>query len=97
LESKEVIKIKKGVKSKQLDLLSPELLTARLNNKIVKVKHPSLLPFWIPNRNPSQIYSFVISNDEDSFLSDSNSDWKSDLSVFSSDNHVSEEKTDWVN
>jgi hypothetical protein len=93
-----VIKIRKGVKSKQLDLLWPEYLTARLNNiKVVKVKHPSLLPSSLLNRNPYQVFSSGNSNNEDSFLSDSNSDSKSDSSVFSSDSHVSEEKTDWVN
>jgi hypothetical protein len=52
-EPKKVIKIRKAVKSKQLDLLSPEYLTARLNNtKVVKVKHPSLLPSFLSNRNP---------------------------------------------
>jgi hypothetical protein len=96
-DSKKAIKIRKGVKSKHVDLLSPEYLTARLNNiKVVKVKHPSLLPSSKPNRNPSQVSSSVTSNDEDSFLSDSNCDSKSDSSVFSSDSHVSEEKMDWV-
>jgi hypothetical protein len=98
IESKKGIKIQNGVKSKQVDLLSPEYLTARLNNfKVVKVKHPSLLPFSIPNRNPSQVSPSAISNDEDSFLFDLNSDLKSDSSVFSSDSHVSEEKTDLIN
>jgi hypothetical protein len=98
MESKKIIEIRKGVRSKQLDLLPPEYLIARLNNaKVINVKHPSLLPFSKPNRNPSQVSSSVSSNDEDSFLSDSNSDSKSDLSVFSSDDHISEEKTDWVN
>jgi hypothetical protein len=98
LESKKIFKSSKGVKSKQLDLLSPEYLTAKLNNeKVINIKHPSLLPRFKPNRNPSQVSSSVSSNDEDSLFSDSNSDSKSVASVFSSDNHVSEEKMDWVN
>jgi hypothetical protein len=98
LESKKTFKFSKGVKSKQLDLLSPEYLTARLNNeKVINIKHPSLLPRSKPNRNPSQVSSSISSNDEDSLLSDSNNDSKSDSSVFSSDTHVSEKKTDWVN
>jgi hypothetical protein len=98
LESKKVIKIPKGVKSKQLDLLSPEYLTARLtNSKVVKIKHPSFLPHSKPNRNHYQVSPSIPSNDEDSFLSDSDNNLKSDSSVFSSDSHVSEEKMDWVN
>jgi hypothetical protein len=97
LESKKIFKSSKGVKSKQLDL-SPEYLTARLNNvKVINVKHPSLLPRSKPNRNPSQVSSSVSSNVEDSVFSDSNSDSKLDSSVFSSDSHVSEGKMDWVN
>jgi hypothetical protein len=98
LESRKIFKSSKGVKSKQLDLLSPEYLTAKLNNeKVINVKHPSLLPRSKPNRNPSQVSSYISSNDEISLFSDSNSDSKSDSSVFSLDSHVSEEKTDWVN
>jgi hypothetical protein len=90
LESRKIIRSSKGVKSKQLDLLPPEYLTAKLNNeKVINVKHPSLLPRSKPNRNPSQVSSSISSNDEDILLSDSNSDSKSDPSVFSSDSHMS--------
>jgi hypothetical protein len=102
--SSQVLNLGKGIKpprkvrSKQVDLLSPEYLTAKLNNeRVINIKHPSLLPRLKPNRNPSQVSASISSNDEDSLLSDSNSDTKSDSSVFSSDSHVSEEKTDLVN
>jgi hypothetical protein len=98
LESRKEVKLPRKVRSKQVDLLSSEYLTAKLNNeRVINVKHPSLLPRSKPNRNPSQVSSSMSSNDEDSFLSDSDNNSKSDSSVFSSDTHVSEEKTDWVN
>jgi hypothetical protein len=60
LESKKIFRSSKGVKSKQLDLLSPEYLTAKLNNeKVINIKHPSLLPRLKPNRNPSQVSSSI--------------------------------------
>jgi hypothetical protein len=94
LESKRLFKSSKGIKSKQLGLLSPEYLIARLNNeRVINIKHPSLLPRSKPNRNPSQVSSSITSNNEDSLLSDSNRDSESDSSVFSSGSHVSEEKT----
>jgi hypothetical protein len=50
-------------------LLSPEYLTAALNNaQVVKKKHPSLLPSFFPNRNPSQVSSNIDSIDDDTFL-----------------------------
>jgi hypothetical protein len=99
LELRELNKFPRRVRCKQVDLLTPNYLTAKLNNeRVINIKHPSLWPRVKPNRNPSQVSSsFLSSNDEDSFLSDSDNDSKSDSSVFSSDSHVSEEKTDCVN
>jgi hypothetical protein len=56
IDLKKITKSQKGVRSKQLDLLPPKYLTARLNNaQVVKIKHPSLLPSTFPHKNLSQV------------------------------------------
>jgi hypothetical protein len=70
LKTVKEVKLPRKVRSKQVDLLSPEYLTAKLNNeRVINIKHPSLLPRSKSNRNPSQVSSSITSNDEDSFLS----------------------------
>jgi hypothetical protein len=87
-----------GVRAKHVDLLPPEYLTAILNNaQVVKIKHPSLLPSSLPTRNPSQVSSNSDSIDFVGFLSNSDHESEFASEFFSSDSHVSEEKTDLIN
>jgi hypothetical protein len=55
---KDLVQLPRRVRCKQVDLLPPEYLTAKLNNeRVVNIKHPSLLPRSKPDRNPSQVFS----------------------------------------